>query len=83
MVANPHSPRKWERPEDGECSEDTWRKITRPIEKTKCTFSAFQNQKKMQKKIKIKREKKEIHHKQTHRHQLNRIQRILDRLLCL
>nr|AHN14895.1 ORF4 [Rodent Torque teno virus 1] len=83
MVANPRRPMQWEWPESGECSEADWRRITRPIEKTQHAFSAFQNQKKVQKKAKIKREKEKVHDKQEHRHQLDRVLRVLNRLICV
>nr|AHN14863.1 ORF4 [Rodent Torque teno virus 1]AHN14867.1 ORF4 [Rodent Torque teno virus 1]AHN14871.1 ORF4 [Rodent Torque teno virus 1] len=83
MVANPRRPMQWEWPADGECDEAAWRRITRPIEETQHTFSAFQGQKKVQKKAKVKREKEKVHNKQEHRHQLDRILRILNRVICI
>nr|AHN14878.1 ORF4 [Rodent Torque teno virus 1] len=83
MVANPRRPMQWKWPASGECDDADWNRITRPIEEAQFAFSAFQGQKKVQKKTKVKREKEKIHDEQEYRHQLDRVLRILNRLVCV
>nr|AHN14907.1 ORF4 [Rodent Torque teno virus 1] len=83
MVASPGAPMQYDGPADGEYSEEAWERITRPLEEDPKTFAYFQATKKSKKKAHSKRKKKKVHHLKAHRHQLDGILGVLNRLLCL